>query len=140
MAHDHGAWDADSSSKKKRLILGIVLGVALVAAEATVGFLTHSIALVSDAGHNLSDVLAVGLSLFAVYMMVRPATSRRTFGFGRVGILTALANALGLVVVGGLLVYEAVRRLQHIEPVNGYAMMLVAGIAIVINSIVAITL
>jgi cobalt-zinc-cadmium efflux system protein len=140
MAHEHGGRDADFRSKKNRLILGIVLGAVLVAAEATVGFLTHSIALVSDAGHNLSDILAVGLSLFAVYMIVRPATSRRTYGFGRVGILTALANALGLVVVGGLLIYEAVRRIQHIEPVNGYAMMLVAFIAIIINSAVALTL
>lgn len=127
-------------SKKRRLILGIVLGASLVAAEATIGFLTHSLALISDAGHNLADIMAVALSLVALFIMARPATERRTFGFGRVGILTALANALGLVVVGGVLVYEAIRRIQNIEPVNGYTMMIVAGIAIVINSAVALTL
>ncbi|MHB8896020.1 MAG: cation diffusion facilitator family transporter [Candidatus Geothermincolia bacterium] len=132
--------DADFRSKKRRLILGIVLGASLVAAEGTVGFLTHSLALISDAGHNLADILAVALSLIALYVMARPATDRRTFGFGRVGILTALANALGLVVVGGVLVYEAIRRIQHIEPVSGYAVMLAAGIAIVINSVVALLL
>jgi cobalt-zinc-cadmium efflux system protein len=132
--------EADFKSKTRRLILGIVLGAALVVAEATVGFLTHSLALVSDAGHNAADILAVGLSLIAVYVMARPPTARRTYGFGRVGILTALANSVALVAVGGLLVYEAIKRIQHIEPVSGYAVMLVAGIAIVINSAVALTL
>ena len=132
--------EADFKSKTRRLILGIVLGAALVVAEATVGFLTHSLALVSDAGHNAADILAVGLSLIAVYVMARPPTARRTYGFGRVGILTALANSVALVAVGGLLVYEAIKRFQHVEPVNGYAVMLVAGIAIVINSAVALTL
>ena len=132
--------EADFRSKKRRLILAIVLGLSLVVAEATIGFLSHSLALVSDAGHNLADILAVALSLVALYIMERPATQRRTFGFGRVGILTALANALGLVVVGGVLVYEAIRRIQHIEPVSGYTLMLVAGIAIIINSAVALTL
>jgi len=132
--------DADFKSKTRRLILGIVLGAALVAAEVTVGFLTHSLALVSDAGHNAADILAVGLSLIAVYVMARPPTARRTYGFGRVGILTALANSVALVAVGGLLVYEAIKRIQHIEPVSGYAVMLVAGIAIIINSAVALTL
>jgi cobalt-zinc-cadmium efflux system protein len=132
--------DEQFTSKKRRLILGIVLGLSLVAAEATVGFMTHSLALVSDAGHNAADILAVGLSLFALYMIARPPTSRRTFGFGRVGILTALANSVALVVVGCLLVYEAIRRIQHVEPVNGYTIMLVAGIAIVINGAVALSL
>jgi cobalt-zinc-cadmium efflux system protein len=132
--------DEQFTSKKRRLILGIVLGLSLVAAEATVGFMTHSLALVSDAGHNAADILAVGLSLFALYMIARPPTSRRTFGFGRVGILTALANSVALVVVGCLLVYEAIRRIQRVEPVNGYTIMLVAGIAIVINGAVALSL
>lgn len=132
--------DANFRSKTRRLKLGIGLGIALVAAEATIGILTHSLALVSDAGHNAADILAVGLSLIAVYVMVRPATPRRTYGFGRVGILTALANAVALVVVGAFIVYEAIRRLQHIEPVSGYALMLVAGIAIIINAAVALSL
>lgn len=132
--------NAEFRSKKRRLILGIALGAALVAAEATIGLLTHSLALVSDAGHNLADILAVALSLVALYVMRRPPTERRTFGFGRVGILTALANALGLVLVGAILVYESVKRIQHVEQVSGYSVMLVAGIALVINSVVAFVL
>lgn len=132
--------DDEFRSKTRRLILGIVLGALLVVGEATVGFATHSLALVSDAGHNAADILAVGLSLIAVYVMVRPPTARRTYGFGRVGILTALLNSAALVVVGALLVFESIKRIQHIEPVSGYAVMLVAAIAIVINTAVAMTL
>jgi len=140
MAVEQQERDADFRSKTRRLKLGIGLGLVLVAAEFTVGIITHSLALMSDAGHNAADILAVVLSLIAVYVMVRPPTARRTYGFGRVGILTALVNSLALVVVGGLLVYEAIRRIQHIQPVNGYAVMLVAGIAIVVNGVVALTL
>jgi cobalt-zinc-cadmium efflux system protein len=140
MAVEQQERDADFRSKTRRLKLGIGLGLVLVAAEFAVGLITHSLALMSDAGHNAADILAVGLSLIAVYVMVRPPTARRTYGFGRVGILTALVNSMALVVVGGLLVYEAIRRIQHIEPVNGYAVMLVAGIAIVVNGAVALTL
>ena len=140
MTEEQPERDAVFRSKTRRLKLGIALGLLLVGAEVAVGLITHSLALVSDAGHNASDILAVALSLIAVYVMVRPPTARRTFGFGRVGILTALVNSMGLVVVGGLIVYEAIRRIQHIEPVNGYAVMLVAGIAIALNSLVAVTL
>src|SRR5450759_1506080 len=134
MAGEHTGRDADFKSKTRRLELGIALGIGLVVAEATVGFLTHSLALVSDAGHNAADILAVGLSLIAVYVIARPPTPRRTYGFGRVGILTALVNSAALVVVGAVLVYESIRRIQNIQPVNGYAMMLVAGIAIIVNA------
>jgi len=132
--------DREYMSKTRRLKLGIALGFILVAAEAVAGILTGSLALVSDAGHNAADVFAIGLALFAVYMAARPPSERRTFGFGRVGILTALANALALIGVGGVLVYEAVRRIQHIEPVSGPTIMLVSLIALAVNSLVAITL
>lgn len=132
--------DDDFRSKTLRLKLGIALGGVLVVGEAVVGFVTGSLALVSDAGHNAADVLAVVLSLIAVYVMARPPTERRTFGYGRVGILTALANSVALVAVGAILVYESIRRMQDIEPVSGHAVMLVAGIAVVINTVVALTL
>ncbi|MFH1150089.1 MAG: cation diffusion facilitator family transporter [Actinomycetota bacterium] len=136
LGHD----EKEFRSKIRRLELGIVLGVVLVAAEAVAGILIHSLALVSDAGHNAADIFAVGLALFAVFMAARPATERRSYGFGRVGILTALVNAVALVAVGGVLVYEAVYRIGHIKPVSGPAMMLVSVVAVFINSIVAIAL
>ncbi len=132
--------DEHYRSTKRRLWLGIILGLVLVAAEAVFGIITGSLALLTDAAHNTADILAVGLSLFAVYMMAREPTERRTYGFGRVGILTALANSVGLVVLACILGYEAVRRLQHVEPVSGYAVFVVALVALVINTVVALTL
>lgn len=136
LGHD----EKEFRSKIRRLGLGIVLGVVLVAAEVVAGILIKSLALVSDAGHNAADIFAVGLALFAVFMAARPATERRTYGFGRVGILTALVSAVALVGVGGVLVYEAIRRIQHIRPVSGPAMMVVSVVAVFINGMVAITL
>lgn len=127
-------------SARKRLRLGVILGLAMVGVEALFGILTGSLALLSDAAHNAADVLAVGLALFAVYMMAREPTERRTYGYGRVGILTALANSVGLVVLACILAYESVRRIQDVKPVSGYPILIVALAALVINSIVAAAL
>ncbi|MCJ7652463.1 MAG: cation diffusion facilitator family transporter [Actinobacteria bacterium] len=127
-------------STTRRLKLGIALGLILVAAEAGVGITTRSLALVSDAVHNAADIMAVGLSLFAVYMMARAPTERRTFGYGRVGILTALANSVALVAIAGILAYEAVMRIIHVRPVSGTAIFTVGIVAFAINSVVALTL
>jgi cobalt-zinc-cadmium efflux system protein len=124
----------------RRLWLGIILGLMLVVAEALIGVFTQSLALMSDAAHNAADILAVGLALFAVYVMAREPTERRTYGYGRVGILTALANSVGLVVIAGVLAFEAIRRMQHIEAVSGYAVFTVALVALFINTIIAMTL
>lgn len=132
--------DEHYRSTARRLWLGIILGVALVVAEALFGVFSKSLALISDAAHNAADILAVGLALFAVYMMAREPTERRTYGYGRVGILTALANSVGLVVIAGVLAYEAVRRIQHVKPVSGYAVFTVALVALAINSAIAATL
>lgn len=123
-----------------RLWLGIILGLALVLGELLFGIFSRSLALVSDAAHNAADILAMGLALFAVYVMEREPTARRTYGFGRVGILTALANSVGLVVIAAILAYEAVERIRNIEPVSGYTVFAVALAALAINTIVASTL
>lgn len=127
-------------STTRRLWLGIVLGIVLVAGEVVFGISSKSLALISDAAHNAADILAVGLSLFAVYMVRREPTERRTYGYGRVGILTALANSVALVVIACILGYEATKRIQHIKPVSGYAVFTVALVALVINSAVAMAL
>ena len=127
-------------STTRRLKLGIALGLSLVAAEATIGIITRSLALISDAAHNAADTLAIGLSLFAVYMMAREPTERRTFGYGRAGILTALANSVGLVAIAGILAYEAIVRIIHIKPVSGATIFAVGIAAFVINSLVALPL
>jgi len=132
--------EKEYDSTKRRLKLAIALGLVLVAGEAVVGILTHSLALVSDAAHNAADTLAVAFSLFAVYMMSREPTARRTFGFGRVGILTALANSVGLVAIAGFLIYEAILRIRDVRPVSGAAVITVALVAFAINSVIALAL
>lgn len=128
------------ASTRNRLIIGICISIAFVVAEAVVGIMQNSLSLVSDAGHNAADTFAMGLALFAVFMMGREATERRTYGYGRVGILTALANAVGLVLVAGILAYEAVKRMIHIEQVSGYTILIVAAAAFCVNTVVALTL
>src|SRR3954466_1659898 len=80
------------------------------------GIRAHSLALLSEAGHNLSDFLALLLSWVALYFQSRPADSSKTFGYHRAGVLAAFVNALSLVLIAGFIVYEALERLNH--PVN----------------------
>src|SRR5438105_10323416 len=99
-----------------RFALGLTLVILVV--ELAGGLLSHSLALLSDAGHVLTDVFALGLAWFAVRQSRRPADSRRTYGYHRVGILAALINATTLVVIVIAIMYEAARRLAHPEPVQ----------------------
>ena len=110
---------------------------AFVAAEAYFGRQAHSLALVSDAGHNFSDALALGLAAYAVWVARRPASPGKTFGYHRVAILTALANAAALVVIAlgiGVGAWEAFR---HPQPVSGNLMIWVAAFGVVMNTVIA---
>jgi cation diffusion facilitator family transporter len=89
-----------------------------VAAEVTGGFFAHSLALLSDAGHALTDIFALGLAWFATAQAERPANARKTFGYHRVGILAALVNAITLILVTIWILYGAVQRFQHPEPIQ----------------------
>src|SRR5262252_807204 len=110
-------------------ILKISLGVTLayIVLLVVAGIQAHSLALLSEAGHNLSDFLALLLSLVAVYFQSRPANSSKTYGYHRAGVLAALVNASSLVAVSFFIFYEAFRRLQHPEHVHAGLMMGVAG-------------
>jgi cobalt-zinc-cadmium efflux system protein len=118
----------------------VVLTFTFVAGEAAAGFWSNSLALLADAGHNLADALALLLSWWAVRIARRPPTATKTFGYHRVGILTALANALALVVVAVLIGWEAVARLRTPEPVAGGLMIGVAAAAVALNTVIAIWL
>ncbi len=107
MAHSH-AHGADA--RGPRLGLPIALTLAFTAGEAVAGYLAHSLALMSDAGHNLTDAMALILSWYAIRAARRPATPDRTFGSHRVSILAALANALTLVAIGAVIIWEAIHR------------------------------
>src|SRR5438445_6354480 len=123
-------------------ILKISLAVTLVYIVLLVvfGVRAHSLALLSEAGHNLSDFLALLLSLTAVYFQSRPANASKTYGYQRAGVLAALVNASSLVVVSFFIFYEAFRRLQHPEHVRAGLMMWVAGAGVAMNGAIALLL
>ncbi len=134
MSHSHSH---DVTASNPRLGLSIALTVAFVAGEAVAGYFAHSLALMSDAGHNFSDALALMLSWYGLQAAKQPATSRRTFGSHRVGILAALANALTLVAIGAIIIWEAVERFRDPQPVKSGPMIWVALAAMLLNGVIS---
>ncbi|MFL6734045.1 MAG: cation diffusion facilitator family transporter, partial [Sphingomicrobium sp.] len=131
-AHDH------SHDFSRAFAIGIALNLGFVAIETVYGFLAGSMALVADAGHNLSDVLGLIVAWAGASMARRSRSPRFTFGFKKASILAALINALFLMVAVGAIIAEAIRRLFHPAPAEGGTMMVVAGIGIVINGATAL--
>lgn len=113
--------------------IGIALNVAIVAVELVFGILGNSMALISDAGHNLSDVLGLVVGWAGAVMAKRSPSPRFTYGLKKASILAALINALFLLVAVGAIAAEAVRRLVHPQPADGLTMIWVAAIAIAVN-------
>lgn len=124
--HSHG-----TAGKPLKITLGIVILVMI--AEIVGGFVSNSLSLLSDAGHMLTDVLAIVLSLAAMSLARRPATTRRTFGFYRAEIMAALANGIILVLVSLYIFYEAYQRFNNPPDVNSPVMLIVAVIGLVAN-------
>jgi cobalt-zinc-cadmium efflux system protein len=119
--------------RSQRLRIALGLNAVLVVAQVVAGIFAHSIGLLADAGHNLTDVAAVTLAIFAVHLVGRPGDERRSFGYHRSTILAAQANAAGLLVVMVIIVYEATRRLVHPESIHAGPVIVVATIATMIN-------
>ncbi len=136
MPHDHAHHHPTQSLTHvgRAFLIGIVLNLAFVIIEFISGFYTNSLALLSDAGHNLSDVATLALSLFAFGMAKRKATTVYTYGYHKSTILASLANAVILLVAVGSIGWEAIQRFMHPEPTPGYTISIVAGIGIVINA------
>jgi cobalt-zinc-cadmium efflux system protein len=122
-----------------RRALGWALWVnlAFVVLEFIAGYLANSLALISDAVHNLSDLPAMGLSLFALYAQQLPADRRRTYGYQRSGVLAAFVNGLILIAVAGYIFYEAYHRFRHPVPVGTTLMIWVSLIGIAVNGGIA---
>lgn len=133
-AHGHG----ERTSRVLRVSLGITLAYIVVLVVA--GIRAHSLALLSEAGHNVSDFLALLLSLTAVFLQARPPSATKTYGYHRAGVLAAFINALSLVGVAFLIFYEAARRLYEPEVVHAGVMMWVAGAGVVMNGVIALLL
>lgn len=131
--HAHGA-----PTHGRAFAVGIGLNLAFVAVEATFGFLSDSLALLADAGHNLSDILGLVLAWGASVLARRRPTERHTYGLRSSSILAALLNGLLLLVAVGGISWEAIRRLGEPAPVASGTVMLVAGVGIVINTATAL--
>lgn len=129
--HDHSHAPADFG---RAFAIGIALNTVFVVVEAVFGFLYGSMALVADAGHNLSDVLALLLAWAAAEAAKRPPSERFTYGFKSSTILASLANALLLAVAIGAILFETVHRLFEPQEPQGLVMAAVAGVGILINA------
>jgi len=124
----------------RRLLLSVIITVAFVIGEAVAGYFSNSLALLSDAGHNFADALALVLSFYGLWIAERPSSAKRTFGYHRVGILTALVNAVALVVIALLIFWEAISRLRQPEPVHSTPMIVVSLIAVLMNTVISLWL
>ena len=111
----------------------VALTLAFVMVEAISGWLSHSLALLSDAGHNLADAAALGFSWYALSIANKPSHEGMTFGYHRVGIFAALANAVSLVLIAVFIGWEALGRIREPQAANGSVMVVVAVAAIVVN-------
>ena len=123
-----------------RLRLSLLLTFGFVALELGVGLRAHSLALVSDAGHNMTDGLALALSWYALWIARKPASSTRTYGYHRVGILAALANAVTLLVIALFIFGEAFQLFLHPASVQSLPMIAVALLAVLLNAGIALGL
>ena len=135
-SHDHGGGGHANAPADfgRAFLIGIVLNTVFVAIEATYGWISGSMALIADAGHNLSDVLALLLAWGASVAAKRPASGRFTYGLKSSTILAALANAGLLLVAIGAILYETLHRMAEPAMVQGETMAIVAGIGILINA------
>jgi cobalt-zinc-cadmium efflux system protein len=136
--HVHGSHGGERTSKVLRISLVVTLAYIVLLVIA--GIRAHSLALLSEAGHNLSDLVALLLSLVAVYLQARPPSATKTYGWHRAGVLAALVNAGSLVVISFFIFFEAVKRLRNPEPVHAGLMMGVAAVGVAMNGAIALLL
>ncbi|AMR34338.1 cation transporter [Mucilaginibacter sp. PAMC 26640] len=139
--HSHAGHHHDHAPKLDHLnaafIWGIILNSAFVIIEVIAGLATHSLSLLTDAGHNLSDVASLALALLAFKLTKAKSNSSYTYGYKRSTIIVSFFNAVILVVAIGFIVYEAIVRFMHVEAVEGGTMAWVAFIGIAINAFTA---
>jgi cobalt-zinc-cadmium efflux system protein len=127
--HHHGGAGAGRALK-----WSLVATIAFVVLEAISGIEAHSLALLSDAGHNFTDALAIALAVLGLYLQAKPADQSRTYGYHRAGVLAAFVNALTLLLLAGWIFWESYQRLLQPEPVAERVMMWVAAFGLLLNA------
>ena len=139
MAHHHhpGAGDPHQQRATGSILTWSSAATLLfVVIEFVAGLWAGSLSLIADAGHNFTDALALVLAAIACYLQSRPADDVKTYGYHRAGVLAAFANAVTLVLIAGLIFYEAWRRWLHPQPVQEWTMLIVAAAALVLNGVI----
>ena len=136
MGHDHGH-DHTHGANKKTLMISFVIITVFMIVEAIGGFLTNSLALLADAGHMLSDSISLGIALLAFTYGEKAANLGKTYGYKRFEILAAVFNGVTLVLIAIYICYEAIGRFQSPPEVASYGMLLIAGIGLLVNVLVA---
>lgn len=132
--HDH---DSENMSDA-RLVWAVIVNVGLTIVQIVGGIISGSLSLIADALHNFSDAAALGLALFARRIGRRPADKLMTFGYARAELVAALINLTTLIIVGFYLIVEAVNRFISPQPVEGWTVVIVAGVALVVDVITAV--
>ena len=134
----HAHFDEQRSQKALAIALALTIGFAVV--EVAAGFMANSLALISDAGHMVTDAAALGLALLAQMFAKRRPSARYSFGFGRAEALAAFVNGIVMLAVVGWIVFEAIQRFTAPLPVQGGTVLVVAGIGLAVNVLVAFSL
>ena len=130
--HDHGGV-LHTHAPLGKMRTAFFLTLLILVVEVVGGVLSNSLALLSDAGHVLTDIAAIGLSWYALKQSERPPNERMTFGYHRTGILAALVNAVSLIVIALVILGEAYRRFAHPQPVDSLPMFISAGVGFAVN-------
>jgi cobalt-zinc-cadmium efflux system protein len=131
--HDHDGHGATADTDRRALTIALALLVAFMAFEVGAAIYSNSLALLADAGHMLVDVGAIAGSLWAISLAARPETGSHTYGMKRAEILAAAGNAIALLVVSGLVTFEAVLRLTRPTTVDGAVLIVVAAVGVAVN-------
>ena len=134
------ASDAKRGTTSRVLRISLVVTLAYIVLLVIAGLRAHSLALLSEAGHNLSDFVALLMSWGAVYLQGKPPSARKTFGYNRAGVLVAFVNGISLVLIAFYILYEAFRRLQAPVDVHAGIMIWVAAAGVVMNGAIALLL
>lgn len=129
--HHHGVFHTHAPVDKMKQAFALTCVVLLV--EAIGGILSHSLALLSDAGHVLTDLAAIGLSWYAMVQAQKPPNDTMTYGYHRTGILAALSNGIGLIVIAIVITWQACGRFHHVEAIDSTWMFISAGVGLLVN-------
>lgn len=137
MEHHHHDHSHNVTNINTAFIIGIVLNLLFVIVQVIYGLRIHSLSLLSDAGHNFADVGSLAISLLAFRLMKVKSNKQYTYGYKKASVLTALLNAVILLISLGAILYEAIFRLIYPQPVAGITISIVSGIGIIINAVSA---